>query len=630
MRFSGQSFAIRRPRVYSFHRTGSHYVARGRIPQRKLAAILMADIVGYARLTGIDETGTIAEFKRHLSDYIRPSIRRHDGKLIKTLGDGLLATFDSPVNAVACAVALHEGAAHCNEAIPASRQLRFHVGLNLGDVVVEKADVLGDAVNIAARLESIAEPGATVISDAVAQHVRGKLPVVLEDLGAQQLKNIADPVRVWRVVPSVATQASVERQATRAPSVAVLPFVNMSGDAEQRYFSDGISEDIITELSRFRTLSVVARTSSFVYRDKSVDVKRVAEELNAQFIVEGSVRRLDDRVRITVQLVEGDSRRHVWAEKYDAPLAELFSVQDDVTRRVVGTLVSRVEAAGLETARKRPTGHARAYDCYLKGKSLYWDSHSATDRDEAKRFLEEAIATDPQFARPYSLLAAIENNPTMYRAAGLPIAPHRERALQLAQQAVSLDDSDPLCHLSLAWCFLYQRSFEQAQKHLDTAAQLNPNDSDMAAVRASALVHLGEPEAAIELMRSSIRLNPFHTDQHRVDLAEAYFVARRYEEMISLAEQLSNRAAWFTAWKAAAYAYAGRTEQARDFAKAFASTLREMWAGDPSAGEPEFVEWLLSFSPFKRSSDLEHLVRGLALAGLQTGRAQQSLPATAG
>jgi adenylate cyclase len=589
-----------------------------RNPQRKLAAILMADIVGFSRLTRVDEPGTLAEFKRH----IRPSIRRLNGRLVKTLGDGLLAAFDSPVNAVACALALQEGAARCNDTIPASRQLRFHIGLNLGDVTIEKDDVLGDAVNVAARLQGLAAPDTIVVSNQIAEYVKGKLPIVLDDMGEQQLKNIAEPIRTWRVSSARAAPAASmpDRSSPLTPSIAVLPFLNMSGDPEQRYFSDGITEDIITELSRFRTISVVARTSSFVYRDKAVDVKQVADELNAQFVVEGSVRKLDDRVRITVQLVSAASRHHVWAEKYDAAFPDLFKVQDDVTRRIVATLVPRIEAQELETARRQPTGHMRAYDCYLRGKALFYATTGASGRQEARRHFEEAIAVDPEFARAYCYLAAIDNNMTMYLGAGTSIEPLRERARQLALKAVSLDDGDPMTHLSLAWCHLWSREFDAARKHLDVAMQLNPNDSEQSMVRGTALMYLGEPEAAIEVMRSAMRLNPFHSDAHRADLAEAYFAARRYEEMIAIAEQLPAISPIFVAWKAAGYAHAGRLKEAQQHAESFAASVRAMWAGDPAAETPEYVSWLLAFHPFKRSSDTENLVHGLELAGLNARR----------
>jgi adenylate cyclase len=587
--------------------------------RRKLAAILMADVVGYSRLTGLDETGTLAQFKRHMTDHIRPAIRRCRGRLVKTLGDGLLAEFDSAVNAVECALSMQEGAALQNKALPADRQLRFRIGINLGDVVFEDDDVLGDGVNVAARLQTLAEPGGIVVSQSIAKHVAGKLAVSFADLGEQSLKNIAEPVHAFKVAaPGMHEPAHGNIPAPSGkPIIAILPFLNLSKDPEQSYFSDGITEDMITELSRFRTISVIARNSSFVYRDKSVDVKQIAKDLNAQFVVEGSVRKFEERVRITVQLIHAESRRHVWAEKYDVGLSEIFAVQDDVIRRVVATIVPKIEAEELDIARRRPTSHARAYDCYLRGKAKY---HAATDgpgKVEARRHFEEAVEIDPEFARSYCYLAAIDNNLTLFSAAGTSLAALREQAKQYAIKAASLDDSDPLTHLSLAWSHLWRCEFDAARKHLDIATRLNPNDADRAMDRGTTLMYLGEPEAAIDIMLGAMRLNPFYPDFYLVDLAEVYFAAHRYEDMIRTAEQITNASAAFTAWKAAAYAYAGREQDARRHAEQFVQSVRAIWAGDPAAGPVEYVEWLLSFCPFRRPQDTEHLARGLLLAGLE-------------
>jgi TolB-like protein/Tfp pilus assembly protein PilF len=586
----------------------------------------MADVVGYSRLTHVDEPGTLSEFKRHLKEYIQPAIRHSNGKLIKTLGDGLLATFDSPVNAVRCALEMQAGAGRCNGAIPASRQLRFRIGINLGDVVFEKNDVFGDAVNVASRLETLARPSTIIASDSVAQYIKGKLRVTLDDLGEQRVKNIPEPVRAWQVNP--AEGIGEDRPSpvrARLPAVAVLPFQNISGDPDQHYFSDGVTEDIITELARFKTLSVIARTSSFVYRDKAVDIKQVAEELNAQFVVEGSVRKLGNRVRVTVQLVEADSGLHVWAEKYDVPLEKLFEIQDDVTRRVVATLLPRIEAE--ELARRRPTVRMRAYDHYLRGKALFYAARDAAARAEARRYFERAIAIDPDFARAYCYLSAIDNNRLQYEAAGTAIALLRDRAREYALKAVALDPNDPLAHFSVAWTYLWRREFELARKHFDVATSLNPNDADFAMDRGTTLMFLGEPENAIRIMSEGMRLNPYHPDSYRADFAEACFVAHRYDEMITLAEQLEDRSPRFTAWKAAAYAYVDRLRDARRNADAFLSSVRAIWEGAPEADEADFVDWMLSFCPFRRQSDTDHLVEGLRRAGLRVRqRARKARP----
>jgi TolB-like protein/class 3 adenylate cyclase len=590
--------------------------------RRKLAAILMADVVGYSRLAGSDETYTLTEFKQHMSAYIRPAIRRCHGRLVKTMGDGFLAEFDSAVNAVECALSLQQGAALRNALVEVDRQLRFRIGINLGDVVFEDDDVLGDGVNVAARLQTLAEPGGIVVSQSIAQHLGGKLDVLLEDLGNQALKNIAQPVHAFRarIPPALAHSGVKTEHAASTPTVAVLPLVNLSKDPEQSYFSDGITEDMITELSRFRTLSVVARTSSFVYRDRSVDVKQIANELNVQFVVEGSVRQIDQRVRITVQLIHAGSRRHVWAEKYDVGLQDIFSVQDDITRRVVATIVPKIEAEELEIARRRPTSHMRAYDCYLRGKAKYHAAADGPGKIEARRLFEEAIRLDPEFARPYCYLAAIDNSLALFSAAGTSLAPLREQAKQFALKAAALDDSDPLTHLSLAWSHLWRREFDAARKHLDIATALNPNDADRAMDRGTTLMYLGEPDAAIDIMLGAMRLNPFHPESYIVDLAEAYFTAHRYDDMIRLAEQIQGGSPSFMAWKAAAYAYSGREQDARRCAEQFVNGVHAIWGGDPAAGPNEYVEWLMSFCPFRRQEDADHLVLGLQRAGLTAHR----------
>jgi TolB-like protein len=583
--------------------------------QRKLAAILMADVVGYSRLTARDEPGTLAEFRHHLDTYIRRSIRRWQGRLVKTTGDGLLVVFDSPVNAVECAAAIQKGAAKRNDALPPERRIQFRIGINFADVILEDDDVLGDGVNVAARLQTLAETGGIVVSQAVVQHVKGKTAVAFDDIGERVLKNIPSSVRVFRAgAPRIGDAAQVPTQAKL--TIAVLPFVNMSGEADQRYFSDGITEDIITELSRFRTLAVIARTSSFVYRDQPTDVRQIAEALNVQFVVEGSVRRLDTRIRITVQLVNAESRRHVWAERYDVDQSEIFAVQDDVTRRVVATLVPRLETDELEMARRRPAADIRAYDCYLRGKALYYAAVDVSSRAKARAFFEQAVALDPEFARAYCYLAAIDNNLAVYAVGSAPLDDVKERARQFAVKAVALDDSDPLTHLSLAWSHLWRREFEATRLHLEIATRLNPNDADRAIDRGTTLMYLGEPEAAIEVMKAAMRLNPFHPESYLKDLAEAYFVARRYDDMLAIADRLSDTSPKFTAWKAAACAYAGREREARQHAANFLSRMSDAWPEGSPATATAFVSWLLSSCPFRRAEDAEHLMRGLQLAGV--------------
>jgi len=591
--------------------------------KRKLAAILVADIAGYSRLMGIDETGTHLAFNGHLNEHIVPTIARFNGCLVKTLGDGILVTFESAVDAVQCADALQNGLIERNMSVPPDRQLRFRMGINLDDVMLDGGDVFGDGVNIAARIQSLADPDAILVSHSVMQYAKGKGTIAFEDLGEHRVKNISEPVRVFRATKIQANFGMLRKSGagdSANPSIAVLPFVNMGGDPEQLYFTDGIIEDIITELSRFRTISVIARNSSFRYRDKAIDVKQVARELSVQFVVEGSVRRFDRRVRIAVQLINADTRRNVWGDRYDVELSDIFEVQDDIVRRIAAVLVPKIEMESLEMARRRPTEHVRAYDSYLRGKTALYAARDGEGIARARCYFEEAIAIDPEFASAYCYLAGIENNLTMYSAAGTSLAPFRDRAWHLALKAASLDENNSHLHICLAWCHLWRREFQAARKHLDIAARLNPNDADRAVDCGTTLMYLGEPEAAIAAITTGMRLNPFHPDGYLADLAEAYFVARRYDDMIEIAEKIVPPSPRFAAWKAAAYACLGRLVDARREADIFVTGVKTIWGGEPSAGPADYVAWLLEFSPFRRQQDLDHLVEGLRAAGLDSAR----------
>jgi adenylate cyclase len=334
--------------------------------ERKLAAILAADVVGYSRLMEQDEAGTIAALKERRKATLNPLVSLHKGRIVKVMGDGVLIEFGSAVNAVQCAVELQQKMAEANRGIDEGRAIVLRVGINLGDVVVDGSDIYGDGVNIAARLESIAEPGTVYISGTVYDQVKGKLKLDYEDLGPQTLKNISEPVRTYRVVSTPSPSRSAKKSATDKPSIAVLPFTNMSGDLEQQYFSDGITEDIITDLSRFRSLLVIARNSSFQYRGRSLDIRRIGRELGAQYDLEGRVRRSSDHLRITGQLIEATAGTHVWSERYDRTLADVFAVQDDVVRSVVASVAGQLRMAGFDQARRRRTVHLGAYDFFLR------------------------------------------------------------------------------------------------------------------------------------------------------------------------------------------------------------------------------------------------------------------------
>ena len=370
---------------------------------RRLAAILVADVVGFSRLMATDEAGTMAALKARRRDVLEPLVANHQGRVFKTTGDGVLVEFASAVNAVQCAVELQQGMAAANEGRTEERHIILRIGVNLGDVMVEGGDLYGDGVNIAARLETLAEPGGILVSGTAHDHIGSKVKVAFEDMGAQTLKNIAQPVRAYRVAATPVVAVATPKHVSDKPSIAVLPFTNMSGDPEQEYFSDGITEDIITELSRFRSLFVIARNSSFVYKGKPIKVGTVARELGVKYVLEGSVRRAGSRVRVTAQLVDAASGNHVWAERYDRELADIFAVQDDVTRSIVGALTVGLEDEALERARRKRPENLQAYEHWLRGKRAIWTTGESNL--QSRRHFERAIAIDSNYSAAYSGLA---------------------------------------------------------------------------------------------------------------------------------------------------------------------------------------------------------------------------------
>src|ERR1700757_88355 len=379
-------------------------------PERKLAAVLAADMVGYSRLMEVDETGTLARLKTHRIELIDPAIAKNRGRLIKTTGDGMLVEFHSVADAVLCAAEVQRRMARRNADVSPARWMQFRIGINLGDVIVEDNDIFGDGVNVAARLEMLAEPGGICVSGAVRDQVGQRLgDVAFEDLGDQNVKNIARPIRVFRVrldpdpkaAPEGAKDAAAATAISRKPSIAVLPLVNMSGDPEQEFFADGLTEDIITELSRFHDLLVISRNSTFVYKGKAVKVQDVAKEFAVDYVLEGSVRKAGGRIRVTVQLIDAEADRHVWAERYDRELADIFAIQDEMTRAIVATLPGRVEAARHDRVKHKRTDNMMAYDGVLAAKVLHHRS-TQVDNAEAQRLLNRALALDPNYAHAHA------------------------------------------------------------------------------------------------------------------------------------------------------------------------------------------------------------------------------------
>jgi len=373
--------------------------------ERRLAAILAGDVAGYSRLMGADEEGTLARLNAHRREMLEPTITEHHGRIVKRTGDGILIEFSSAVDATRCAIAQQRGMAERNAGEPADRRIELRIGIHVGDIIIEEGDIFGDGVNIAARLEGIADPGGICISDDAFRQVRGKVDAAFEDTGDQQLKNIAHPVKVYRIqLDKAAPLATKVSAAADAPSIAVLPFQNMSGDPEQEYFVDGIVEDIITGLSRMKWLYVIARNSSFAYKGRAVDVKQVGRDLGVRYVLEGSLRKAGDRIRITCQLIETANGTHVWAERYDRPLGNIFEVQDEITLSVVGAMEPSLRQAEIERSKRKRPDNLDAYDLYLRALP-HAQVAMPGDGEKALSWLQKSLALDPDYAAAHALAA---------------------------------------------------------------------------------------------------------------------------------------------------------------------------------------------------------------------------------
>jgi adenylate cyclase len=591
--------------------------------ERQLVAVLAADVVGYSRMMHDDEVGTFEELKARRLTLFEPTLRSYRGRLVKTMGDGLLVEFGSALDAVVCAIALQDANQEVDATRPAERRLVLRIGISLSDVMRDRDDIYGTGVNIAARLQSIAEPNGVSVSAAVLEQVRGKISREAKNRGPQKLKNIAEPIDVYDLPPAPGhpvDSGTVTRRAGAAlplpdrPSIAVLPLDNLSGDPGQQYFSDGVSEDIITELSRFRSLFVIARNSSFRYRGGDVEITRVGRELGVQYVVEGSIQRSGERLRATVQLIDVLNGFHVWADRYDYRVDDLFSVQDDITRNIASRVQNRLEQAQLDAVKRRPPGALRAYDLWLRGVECH---ERGTDEGhaEARQFYQAAIKADPAFARPYSGLAELVFMQLVFPDwSGNP--PREGEAMELAQKAVMLDEQEAHGHAILGWAHLLQRQFGRARRHLERAAVLNPNDADTAMTRAMALGFLGEVKAGIESARQAIRLNPFHPDWYQSDFAVMLCLDRQYNEMQAIFDAIPEIYPHTPAWRAAAYALQGNLTLARAAAERFEHNIRPIWRGEPSAPVTAFGQSFLDHLPLARAEDVAEIAKGLRAAGL--------------
>jgi TolB-like protein/class 3 adenylate cyclase/tetratricopeptide (TPR) repeat protein len=589
--------------------------------ERRLAAILAADVAGYSRMMGMDEEDVLARLKAARKSLFDPSIAAHRGRIVKTTGDGMLVEFASAVDAARCAIEVQRGMVERNAAVPQAKRIEFRVGIHVGDIISDENDIFGDGVNIAARLEGIAQPGGICISEDTQRQIRGKIDIAFEDMGPQNLKNIVEPMRAWRLRINADGSAAISKRSpvetTQAlalpdkPSIAVLPFQNMSGDPEQEYFADGIAEDIITALSRFKALFVIARNSSFTYKGRAVDIKQVGRELGVRYVLEGSVRKAANRVRITGQLVDTPTGGHLWADRFDGGLTDIFDLQDQVTESIVGAIAPAVEKAEIERAKRKPTESLDAYDHYLRGLASSYQFANRQANEEALRLFNKAIKLDPGFASAYGRAALCY---TFAKTNGwISVTPSETAKVEkLVQRAVELGKDDVIALAASGYVSAFVLlDLGGGAALIDRALVFNSNWAEAWFWGGWVKNWLGEPETAIERFARAIRLNPLDPFMSgvRTGTSHAHFFLGHYGDAASWAAMaLQDNPDFQPALRmdAASKAMAGRLKQAQ---KAVAR-LRQL---NPSVRVSNLKSVL---GPYRRAEDLARYEEGLRRAGL--------------
>jgi TolB-like protein len=536
---------------------------------RRLAAILAADVAGYSRLIEVDEEGTLGRLKALRAEVIDPKIAGHRGRIVKTTGDGLLVEFASVIDALRCAAEVQAAMDESNVALPPDSRIEFRIGINVGDIVVEDGDIFGDGVNVAARLEGLAEPGGSCVSARVQEDAAGRLDLSFEDMGEQSLKNIARPVRAYRVVAatgSASTPASPGPALPGKPSIAVLPFANISGDPEQEYFADGMVDEITTALSRIRWLFVIAQNSSFSYKGHSPDVKQVGRELGVRYVLQGSVRKAGQRVRITGQLIDVATGVHLWADRFDGSLEDVFDLQDEVASSVAGVIEPALQAAETARSAGRPTADLTAYDLYLRAHAMYFSS--AWRIPEALRLLEQAIARDPRYG-PALAHAAVCCNRLVIDGRSEDPAADRLKGADFARRALEVAGDDPGIQVDAASTLAYFGEDIGAMMALvDRALALNPNYARGWHISGVLRMFAGQPDTAIEHVEASLRLSPRARIGSSLSfIGAAHFLSRRFNEAVpKLLLAMQDDPGYPTPyrWLAACYAHMGRLDDARE------------------------------------------------------------------
>jgi adenylate cyclase len=583
--------------------------------ERRLTAIFASDVVGYSRLMGADEEGTLARLNIHRREFLDPTIAEHRGRIVKRTGDGVLIEFVSAVDAARCAVAIQRGMSERNAPVPPEIRVELRIGVHLGDIIIDEGDIFGDGVNIAARLESIAQPGGICISDDAYRQVRGKLDVNFQDSGEQELKNIARPVRVYQLRPDAPASAGKAYASGLAlpdkPSIAVLAFENMSGDTEQEFFADGIAEDIITALSKAHWLFVIARNSSFTYKGKSVDVRQLGRELGVRYVLEGSVRKAGNRVRITAQLIDATGGHHVWADRYDRALDDIFAVQDEITHSIIGAIAPGIVAAEIQRTHGKDTTELGQWERVMRA---HWHVRRLTREDclEAIRLIDEVLQHDPKNAMALADLAFNWHMGGLFGWTKEPFPETMERMGDAARRAVAADDQDATAHTSLAVHELFSNRHDDAIRRLHRAIALDPNSSFARGYLGVAYSFGGESDRSLAALEDAIRLSPrdflmvvWHTCN-----AWSHLHSERFAEAVNCAKQAIECNPAFPdshGTLAASAAHLGNVAEARAGLDGFVRLLPGLTLGDPRL-----------IRPFRRPADRERFLTGLRKAGLST------------
>ena len=567
--------------------------------RRRLAAILAADVAGYTRRMEADSEGTVAAWQDAREDVVKPSVGEFSGKIVKLTGDGFLVEFATVQDAVNCAIAMQRGLA--------SSSLDFRIGINLGDIIDDGEDIHGEGVNVAARLEGLAEPGGICISGDVYNQVRNRIDAGYRDMGLQEVKNVSAPVQAYSIQMDVAGD-EVAISAAAKPSIAVLPFDNLSGDPEQEYFSDGITEDIITALSRIRQFFVIARNTTFTYRGQAVDVRTVASELGVGYVLEGSVRKAGNRVRITAQLIDGATGNHLWAEKYDRELEDIFALQDEITQTVVGSIEPELARAEQARGRQKPTESLGAWETYQQGLWHMWQS-TKDGRAESMRLFKRASEIDPMFASAHAGVAFTHT--TLYLH-GEGVAPLEalNAALEAGRKAVALDAQDAVGHWALGFVFLFRREFSTSPNEYNKSIEINPSYAQAHIQIGLNYAFSGRPELSFAYFAEAKRLSP-KDPQNWVRLMGhiyVHYLLGNYEEALVSAQEAINDPGsvfWVWAMQAATLARLGRSEEAR-------AALDQVFATNPRFS----LAFVRRTGPYAEST-MADILDGLRLAGLR-------------